>query len=198
MRVSEDARPPQPLFLFDLASPECWLVAERVLSDLPVLAEWVPVLRAGLPEPRPDALDREQIAVRAAARRLLTPRWPANPAPDTRRAMLAATYAKQIGKTVAFALALFRQSYAAGRDPAKDTTLLLAGAASEIHPNALLRALETRAVARALEQATARAAAAGVRALPAILTPDGRIFGGDDGIDEAAAALAAGAHAAAR
>lgn len=183
---------PQPLFLFDLGSPECWLAAERVLTDLPVLAEWLPVLRADLPTALPDALRRDEIAVRAATRGLLAPRWPCEADPDTHRAMLAATYAKQIGKSVAFALACFRQAYAAARSPGEDTTLLLAGAAAEIHPTALLAALETRAVARALQAATARAAAAGVRALPAILTPDGAVFAGDDGLEQAAAALAPG------
>ena len=36
-------------FYFDLASPECWLVAERVNSVLPVVPEWQPILLDGLP-----------------------------------------------------------------------------------------------------------------------------------------------------
>jgi hypothetical protein len=41
-------------------------------------------------------------------------------------------------------------------------------AACEIHPTALLKALEMRSVFEALDQATSRALAAGVEALPAV------------------------------
>jgi predicted DsbA family dithiol-disulfide isomerase len=82
--------------------------------------------------------------------------------------MLAATYAKRIGRTVAFSLAAFRQAFAGGRDLGDRDTLLIAGAACEMHPAALLKALELRSVADALGQANARAAAAGVETLPAI------------------------------
>jgi 2-hydroxychromene-2-carboxylate isomerase len=189
-RVSGDARRAQPLFVFDFGSPESWLVAERVIQDLPALAEWWPVLAAELPGGAPDALAREEIERRAAARGLLGPRWPAERS-DTRRAMLAATYAKQIGKTVGFCLAAFRQAYAGGRDPGADETFLLAGAAAEMHPSAVLRSIETRSVASALSSATAAAGEAGVAALPALVTPAGDVFSGDDGIEAAAAALAA-------
>jgi ribosomal protein L12E/L44/L45/RPP1/RPP2 len=47
-------------------------------------------------------------------------------------------------------------------------TLLIVCAACEIHPTALLKALETRSLTEALDQATARAVAAGVDALPAV------------------------------
>ena len=39
---------PQPVFYFDLASPEAYLTAERVLHDLPEVAEWQPVWLGGL------------------------------------------------------------------------------------------------------------------------------------------------------
>jgi 2-hydroxychromene-2-carboxylate isomerase len=174
----------QPRFVFDLGSPESWLVAERVLQDLPVLAEWWPIYGAGLPE----ALSREEVIARAAARGLPDVRWPETIS-DTRRAMLAAVYAKSLGKTVAYCLATFRHAFAAGRDPGDDMTALLAGAAAEMHPAAILRAIETRGVQRSLADATAFAAGAGVGALPAIVTPSGEVFAGDDGLAAAGAAL---------
>ena len=189
-RAGGEARRSQPLFVFDLGSPESWLVAERVIHDLPALAEWWPVLAADLPGGAPDALSREEISRRAATRGLLEARWPAEWS-DTRRAMLAVAYAKQIGKTVGFCLAAFRQAFAGGRDPGADETFLLAGAAAEMHPTAILSSIETRSVANALAAATATAATAGVRALPALITPGGEVFTGDDGIEAAAAALAA-------
>jgi 2-hydroxychromene-2-carboxylate isomerase len=133
------------------------------------------------------SLAREELDRRALARGL-QPRWPATVS-DTRRAMLASVYAKQIGKTVAFCLAAFRQAYAGGRDPGEETTALLAGAAAEMHPSAILRAIELRGIGAKLDDATAFAVSAGVTAVPAIVTPAGQVFTGDDGIEAAAAAL---------
>ena len=38
-----------PAFYFDLASPEAYLAAERVLQVMPVATPWVPVLERELP-----------------------------------------------------------------------------------------------------------------------------------------------------
>jgi predicted DsbA family dithiol-disulfide isomerase len=92
--------------------------------------------------------------------------------------MLAATYAKRIGKGVAFSLAAFRQAFAGGRDLSDRDTILIAGAACEMHPSALLKAIELRSVAEALDQAGARARAAGVKSLPAIQIGDA-VFDGE-------------------
>src|SRR4051794_41834706 len=81
--------------------------------------------------------------------------------------MLAATYAKRIGRGVAFSLAAFRQTFAAGRDLGEEETVLIAGAACEMHPSALLKGIELRATAEALSQATEQARSRGGRELPA-------------------------------
>jgi 2-hydroxychromene-2-carboxylate isomerase len=65
-------------------------------------------------------------------------------------------------------MAAFRQAFAGGRDLAEDDTLAIAGAACEIHPTALLRALDREAIARSLDAATDAARAAGVRSVPAL------------------------------
>lgn len=157
----------QPVFYYDLADPECYLAAERVMSELPVVPEWEPVL--GDP---PVVDERARIERRAAELGIQPIRWPAQWPPESREAMLAATYAKRIGKGVAFSLAAFRQTFAGGRDLGDRDTILIAGAACEIHPSALLRAIELRSVAEALAQAGARARAAGVSSLPAIQMGD--------------------------
>jgi 2-hydroxychromene-2-carboxylate isomerase len=82
-------------------------------------------------------------------------RWPVPFPFDSERAMLAATYAKQIGRAVAFSIAAFRQAYAAGRPLDRDENILIAAAACEMHPRAVLKALETRSVREALEEASA-------------------------------------------
>jgi 2-hydroxychromene-2-carboxylate isomerase len=104
--------------------------------------------------------------------------------------MRAAAYAKSIGRATAFSLAAFRQAFAAGRDLSDLDTIVIAAAACEMHPAALTKAVRLRSVARALEEATERAMASGVRRLPA-LSVGGLVFEGESGLDEAAAVLVA-------
>jgi 2-hydroxychromene-2-carboxylate isomerase len=165
-----------PAFFFDLASPAAYLAAERALHDYPGV-EWVPVLARELPGAETyDAFrcaEERDIALsaieRAAADRGLQPvRWP-DPFPfDSLYAMRVATYAKQIGRTVAFALAAYRQAFAGGRSLDDPDNVVIAAAACEMHPSAVLKAAELRGVRGALEDATARAVALGVRDVPAV------------------------------
>jgi 2-hydroxychromene-2-carboxylate isomerase len=191
--VSEDAR---AAFYYDLFSPECYLAAERMLALLPGV-EWIPVSAPDLPGA--DTLvgfrcetDREAFFDRiervAAARELQPIRWP-DPFPsDTAFAMRVATYARQIGRAVAFSLAAFRQAFAGGRDLGVADNVLIAAAACELHPRAVAQGAALDSVARALDEATALAAQRGVRDVPAVWLPDGRVFRGDDALDGAATA----------
>jgi len=76
--------------------------------------------------------------------------------------MRAAAYAAGGGKTVAFALAAFRQAYCAGRDLSDPENVMIAAAACEIHPRALLKGAELRSTREALERATAEAPGLGL------------------------------------
>ena len=188
-----------PAFYFDLASPEAYLAAERVLQLLPVAAEWIPVRAANLPGA--DTLegfrcetDREAFferVARTAERRGLQPlRWP-DPFPsDSAFAMRVATYAKQIGRTVPFALAAFRQAFAGGHDLGAPDNVLIAAAACEMHPNAVMKGAGLRSISARLDDATALAARRGVRDVPAVWLPGGEVFLGDDALERAARALA--------
>ena len=189
-----------PAFYFDLFSPEAYLAAERVIATLPVGAEWIPVRASGLPAA--DTLegwrcetDREAYfdrIARSAQRRGLQPLvWPAEFPVDSTFAMRVATYAKQIGRTVAFALAAFRQAFAGGRDLGVPDNVLIAAAACEMHPSAVLKAASLSSIAQRLDAATALAASRGVRDVPAVWIPSGDVFHGDEAIDRAAAALSA-------
>ena len=185
-------------FYFDLGSPDAYLAAERVLQTMPVATEWIPVLARDLPGVESfDAFrcaeERDIVLARyaeAVARRGLQPlRWP-DPFPfDSALAMRAATYAKQIGRTVPFALAAFRQAFAGGRALDADT-VLIAAAACEMHPAAVLKAIETRLVRDELARRTAAALAAGVRDVPAVRVGDA-VFHGDAALPGAARAAAA-------
>jgi 2-hydroxychromene-2-carboxylate isomerase len=177
----------QPVFYYDLGSPACYLVAERIMSALPIVPEWEPVLAERLDGIDPN-LDRSLIERLAAEQEIQSLRWPRTWPPDTRLAMLAATYAKRVGRAVAFSLASFRQAFAGGRDLGDQDTVLIAAAACEMHPTAVLKGIGLRSVADALDQAGARAMAAGVGQLPAIQVGS-QVFEGDQGVAYAAAAL---------
>jgi 2-hydroxychromene-2-carboxylate isomerase len=177
----------QPVFYYDLGSPQCYVVAETIFSTLPVVPEWEPVLGSQVAGAEP-AVDRAGIERLAHERDLQPVRWPPQWPPDSGTAMLAATYAKRIGRAVAFSLAAFRQAFAGGRDLGDDDTVLIAGAACEMHPTALRKGIGLASTERALEAAGARALAAGVNQLPAIQVGE-RIFAGAAGLNQAALAL---------
>jgi 2-hydroxychromene-2-carboxylate isomerase len=179
--------PAQPTFFYDLGSPSCYLAAERVMSTLPVVPEWEPVLGREV-APAPAEVDRNRLAARVAELGLLSLRWPEVWPPDTELATLAATYAKRVGRAVAFSLAAFRQAFAGGRDLSEESTVLIAAAACEMHPTAMLKGIALRSVRTALADANARAAGSGVTELPAILV-GGELFCGEDAPERAAVAL---------
>jgi 2-hydroxychromene-2-carboxylate isomerase len=182
-------------FYFDLSSPLAYLAAERVLQILPGPADWRPVLARELPRGGPPEafrcaqeahVFRTEIARRAGELHLLPLRWP-QPFPfDSALAMRVATYAKSIGRTVAFAQAAFRQAFAAGRSLEDADNVLIAAAACEMHPDAVLAASQLRTVARELARCTAGAAEAGVLEVPAVTVGE-RVFLGERALDEAGA-----------
>jgi 2-hydroxychromene-2-carboxylate isomerase len=107
--------------------------------------------------------------------------------------MLAATYARSIGRVVPFALAAFRQAFAGGRALSSDDAIVIAGSGCEMHPKALLTGCRTRGTRAALERETALAAERGVTRAPAVWVPgpggdEGRVFEGADALERAAAA----------
>ena len=181
-----------PVFYADLSSPEAYLAAERVLQLVPPPCEWVPVLmpfEGGFRCAEEEGIFRGELERCAAELGLQPVRWPAGWPFDSEFAQRAATYAKGGGKTVPFMLAAFRQAYAGGRDLSVPEHVLIAGAACEIHPRALLVSARTAGVARQLEAATAVARARGVVSTPAVWLPTGQVFHGDAGLDEAAAVI---------
>ncbi len=187
----------QATFYFDLGSPYAYLAAERI-SGLFAEAglqqpEWQPVLLGGLfkrfgrdswANGPGRAAGMAEVERRALAYGLPPLAWP-DPWPgNTLFAMRVATFAKQSGRTVSFSLAAFRQAFAAGNDLSDRDNVLIAAAACELHPRALLKAVETTLVKGALREATDRAAELGVHGVPALVIA-GRVFWGDDRVAEA-------------
>lgn len=178
-----------PAFYFDFASPDAYLAAERVLQLVPFAAEWIPVRSprtwSAFRCAEEEAIARAAIERTAAARRLQAVRWP--PEFDSELALRAATFAKSIGRIVAFALAAFRQAYAGGHDLGDRDVVLIAASACEMHPRAVLQAVEREAVGRQLDDATALALERGLLDVPALWTPDGVLRHGDAALEEVAA-----------
>jgi 2-hydroxychromene-2-carboxylate isomerase len=187
---------PDAAFYFDLVSPLAYLAAERVLHVLPGPVEWQPVLARELSNAESFEAYRcrteEEVfsseTERCALAQGLQPlRWP-SPFPfDSALAMRAATYAKSIGRTVPFAQAAFRQAFAGGRSLAEPDNVLIAAAACEMHPTAVLRGAELASVGARLSAATAAAAQAGVSDVPAVRIGT-HVFVGKDALEQALAA----------
>jgi 2-hydroxychromene-2-carboxylate isomerase len=194
-------------FYYDFQSPYSYLAAERI-SGLFAEAgvgqpEWQPisfghVIQAigkvpwSMQPDGPNPADLEEIQRRAAKRGLPEVRYPRgwpvesyslNPA-------RAAVYAKESGKVVSFTLACFRQVFAAGRDMSHVDNVLVAAAACELHPNAVLKGIETKSVKDKLRAATDGALALGVQGIPTVAVGD-RLFWGDDRLEEAVNAASA-------
>jgi 2-hydroxychromene-2-carboxylate isomerase len=188
----------QPTFYYDLGSPYAWLAAERIHQLLPVVPVWQPILLGGIwqqtgggswarTERREEGM--REIERRAAEYGLLPVKWPADWPTNTLKAMRAAVFAQGAGRAVAYSLAAFRQAFAAGRDLADLDNVLIAAAACELHPNAVLKGIELQSTKDRLRAATEQAYELGVRGVPTVAIGD-ELFYGDDRLAEAAAALA--------
>jgi 2-hydroxychromene-2-carboxylate isomerase len=176
-------------FFYDLASPDCYLIAERIRGELPLVCDWEPVHGASIGI-HPGPLDTEALAAAVAAQGLLALKLPSGWPPDSALAMRVAVYARGAGTSIAYSLAAFRQAFAGGRDLAEEATVLLAAAACEMHPVAVLKGAQLRSTAAGLHRTGERALAAGVTALPAIAVGDA-LHCGPDALDRAGATVLA-------
>jgi len=184
-------------FYFDLGSPYAYLTAERIsglFTDAELeQPEWQPILLGGLfqrfgrdswgngPEREEGMAEVER---RVAEHGLAPVVWPEPWPGNMLFAMRVATFAKQTGRTVSFALAAFRQQFAAGRDLSEHDNVLIAAAACELHPNAVAKAAGMQGVKDGLREATDAAAERGVIGVPSLLVGE-EVFWGDDRLEEA-------------
>ena len=193
-------------FYYDFNSPYSYLAAERI-SGLFAEAEveqpkWQPISFGHVLKTtgrRPWSFEEERRAHFAEIQRRADERglpkvvypegWPIenyslNP-------IRAATYAKESGRVVSFTLACFRQVFAAGRDMSDVDNVLLAAAACELHPNAVLKGIETTSIKDKLRAATDEAIGRGLEGIPTVAVGD-RLFWGDDRLEEAVEAAGVG------
>ena len=186
-------------FYYDFSSPYSYLTAERISGVFAEAGveqpEWQPisfghVLKGSGRRPwsfeEDRAADLEEIQRRADQRGLPEVVYPEGWPIDnySLNPVRAAIFAKESGRVVSFSLACFRQVFAAGRDMSDVDNVLIAAAACELHPNAVLKGIETKSVRERLRAATEEAIAAGVEGVPTIRIGD-RLFWGDDRLEEA-------------
>ena len=203
-RARDSATRLRSVFYFDFSSPYSYLAAERISAVFAEAGaeqpEWRPISFGHLIQAigktpwsmQPDGAnpaDLEEIQRRAVDRGLPEVRyaegWPVENYSLT--PLRAATYAKESGRVVSFSLAAFRQAFAAGRDLSDVDNVLLAAAACELHPNAVLKGIGTKSIKESLKRATDEATERGVTGIPTIAIGD-ELFWGDDRLEEAAQA----------
>jgi 2-hydroxychromene-2-carboxylate isomerase len=195
----------RPVFYYDLSSPYAYLAAERINplfaragAELPL---WRPisfgfVIRHLDKTPwsmKPDTREpgMREVERRAAERGLPPVQWPDGWPVETYSLtpLRAAVFAEQTGRLVALTLALFRQAFAAGRNLSDVDNVLLAAAACELHPRAVLKGIETQSVKDRLREATEEAIGLGLTGIPTVKV-GAELFWGDDRLTEAVSAAA--------
>ena len=189
------------IFYYDFNSPYSYLAAERI-SGLFAEAEveqpeWQPISFGHVLKEtgrRPWSYEEDKRADLAEIdRRLPEIRYPEGWPIDnySLNPLRAAIYAKESGRVVSFTLACFRQVFAAGRDMSDLDNVLLAAAACELHPNAVLKGIETKSVKDRLRAATEEALERGIEGIPTVAV-GAQLFWGDDRLEEAVEAAGAG------
>ena len=190
------------VFYYDFSSPYSYLAAERISglfaeagADQP---EWKPisfghVLKQSGRRPWSFEEDRSadfaEIQRRADERGLPKVVYPEGwPVKDySLNPIRAATYAKESGRVVSFSLAAFRQVFAGGRSMKDVDNVLIAAAACELHPKAVLKGMKTASVKDRLRAATDEALERGLEGIPTVAVGE-ELFWGDDRLEQAVVA----------
>jgi 2-hydroxychromene-2-carboxylate isomerase len=182
-----------PTLFYDLGSPYAYLAVERAGSVLGVEPRLEPVLLGAIFSLRghgswsQTAMRAENVAeveARTARYGLPPVRWPPGWPPNTLAAMRACSWAGE-----EFARVAFRRAFAEGDDLSDRAVLARIAEEAGVDPRAMLAAIETPEIKDRLKAATAAAWERGVTGVPTVLA-DGRLFYGDDRLEEAAEALA--------
>ena len=159
-----------PAFFFDVTSPSCYLVAERVERTLGEV-DWVAVDghalgAAAVPRGRELTRLRHEAEARADALRLPLV-WPDRFPMQAPCALRAAAFACELGAGPAFALAATRLAFCGGFDLEDPEVIAEAAAAASVPLGACLEAAGERWRDDELRQTARSLADVGIRELPA-------------------------------
>jgi 2-hydroxychromene-2-carboxylate isomerase len=188
-----------PTLFFDLASPYAYLAVERARRVLGTPLELQPILLGAIfrlrgsgswAETEERAAGMAEVERRARAYGLPPVAWPDDWPCNSLAADRAALWAGEQGKLEPFARAVFRREFTLGHDIADVDVLHAAADDVGLDPQELIAAIQRPEIKQALREATDEAWNLGVRGVPSVGIA-GRIFFGDDRLEQAAAALAA-------
>jgi len=191
--MTAGGRAPSVLY-YDLASPYAYLAVSRaaeVLGDAPRLQ---PVLVGAIFGWRgrgswalTDQRDAGEAEVerRAAAYGLAPVQWPRGWPLNSLGPMRAAVHAEREGRGEAFARAAFVREFTRGEDISD--VVLLDEIGREVGVDGIREAIADPEIKHALREATEAAWTRGVQGVPTLET-DGRLYFGDDRLEDAAAA----------
>lgn len=180
---------------FDLGSPYAYLAVDRAERVLGAPVELEPVLLGGIFRLRgsgswsqtPAREERiAELEARAARYGLPPLRWPPGWPGDGLTAMRAATWARREGLGEPFARAAFGHAFARGEDIHGPEALAAIAAEVGLDGAALPAAVADPEIKAALRATTDAAWEAGVRGVPTLRSPGGRLYYGDDRLEEAA------------
>lgn len=190
-----------PTFYYDFSSPYAYLGASRVDDVLPIRPEWRPIafgviVRRIGKQPWSFNDDRhtdfDEIARRAAERGLPEVRYPDGWPVETYSLtpLRAAVVASEEGQDRLRAVTreLFRIAFVEGRHLADLDAVLDAVERAGMDPGRVREAIESTEVKERLRAQTDAALERGVTGVPTVAV-GGRLFWGDDRLEEAAAAL---------
>jgi 2-hydroxychromene-2-carboxylate isomerase len=181
----------------DLASPYAYLAAERVGSLFPGGVDFQPVLLGAIFKLRgwgswaataQREAGMEEIETRARRYGLPPVAWPAEWPASSLAADRAALWAGRRGVGERFILELYRREFVRGEDVSDPQVLASVAVEIGLDGGDLLESIQTPDIKAALRRATDEAWTRGVRGVPS-LALGGRVFYGDDALDEAAASV---------
>ena len=195
--------PDAPVFNYDFTSPYSYLAAERIDDVLPVEPRWTPIAFGILireigkvPWSMRDGREEIMRAIehRAADRGLPPLRWPEG-WPIESYSLLplrAAAVAEDAGRLREFSRAVYRITFAEGRQTGDLDAMLEAAREAGVDPDTVRDGVDDPEIKDRVRAATDAARERGVTGVPTVVIGD-QLFWGDDRLEDAAAALTAGA-----
>lgn len=194
----------EPVFFYDFSSPYSYFAAHRIDDTLPVRPRWQPILFGALiraigkvpwsmrPGAERDAQMRE--CEEQAAELGLPLQWPRDwPTGTYSVAVVRATLvAAELGLVREFSRAAYRQGFGLGRDLTDIEVILEAAEEAGAERATVREGIEREDIKERLRRVTDDARELGVTGIPTVQA-GGRLYWGNDRLDDAAAALAGAA-----
>jgi 2-hydroxychromene-2-carboxylate isomerase len=193
----------EPVFYYDFNSPYSYMAANRIDEVLPVRPRWQPIAFGPLTmqieklpwsrQPGPERDRRQRECKERLAAMGLPLNWPEGWPVENYSilALRAALVADEHDRLREFSLAAYRAGLGEGRSLREPDVVADVAREAGLDPEEVGRRVADDEIKERLTAATAAAREAGVTGIPTVRVGD-ELFWGDDRLEEAARALAAG------